>query len=266
MKAADCLRSVSVKAQKSLNIAARSLLYFQEMKKGLGVGLLAVMAYALLHVLHIGRVLPVDPSPRARLPAEADFRANDRDWTHVNDFWCGVSGLYTMTSSAITKTSLEGGPILLLPLDPLETETPLATVEDKNPEFLSWRASPLNSWRTFRSVSPGGTREYTDRLREIHPSFVVLERSLGQERWNVKIFSTTTRVLPLEQARLEGDSTLRIGSREISCYCELRGPAGSWEKTWHSLQVPGGWVMTQRQVPGIGVRVEESVVDYASGD
>jgi hypothetical protein len=29
--------------------------------------------------------------------AEADFRANDRDWNHVNDFWVGdVAGLYTM--------------------------------------------------------------------------------------------------------------------------------------------------------------------------
>src|SRR5688572_17757552 len=35
--------------------------------------------------------------------AEADFRANDRDWNHVNDFWTGnVSGLYTMTSAALT--------------------------------------------------------------------------------------------------------------------------------------------------------------------
>ena len=34
--------------------------------------------------------------------AEADFRANDRDWNHVNDFWtANVAGLYTMTSSAI---------------------------------------------------------------------------------------------------------------------------------------------------------------------
>ena len=33
--------------------------------------------------------------------AEADFRANDRDWNHVNDFWTGdVKGLYTMTSAA----------------------------------------------------------------------------------------------------------------------------------------------------------------------
>jgi type IV pilus assembly protein PilA len=35
--------------------------------------------------------------------AEADFRANDRDWNHVNDFWtANVSGLYTMTSAAVS--------------------------------------------------------------------------------------------------------------------------------------------------------------------
>jgi len=34
--------------------------------------------------------------------AQADFRANDRDWNHVNDFWAGdVKGLYTMTSAAV---------------------------------------------------------------------------------------------------------------------------------------------------------------------
>ena len=34
--------------------------------------------------------------------AEADFRANDRDWNHVNDFWTAdVKGLYTMTSCAV---------------------------------------------------------------------------------------------------------------------------------------------------------------------
>ena len=35
--------------------------------------------------------------------AEADFRANDRDWNHVNDFWTGdIKGLYTMTSAAVS--------------------------------------------------------------------------------------------------------------------------------------------------------------------
>jgi hypothetical protein len=33
---------------------------------------------------------------------EADFRANDRDWNHVNDFWTAdVKGLYTLTSGAV---------------------------------------------------------------------------------------------------------------------------------------------------------------------
>jgi prepilin-type N-terminal cleavage/methylation domain-containing protein len=33
--------------------------------------------------------------------AEADFRSNDRDWNHVNDFWTAdVAGLYVMTSAA----------------------------------------------------------------------------------------------------------------------------------------------------------------------
>jgi len=35
--------------------------------------------------------------------AEADFRANDRDWNHVNDFWTfDIRGLYTLTSAAIS--------------------------------------------------------------------------------------------------------------------------------------------------------------------
>jgi prepilin-type N-terminal cleavage/methylation domain-containing protein len=34
--------------------------------------------------------------------AEADFRANDRDWNHVNDFWTyDLRGLYTLTSAAM---------------------------------------------------------------------------------------------------------------------------------------------------------------------
>src|SRR5262245_61504249 len=32
--------------------------------------------------------------------SEADFRANDRDWCHVNDLWTiDVAGLYTMTGA-----------------------------------------------------------------------------------------------------------------------------------------------------------------------
>jgi type II secretory pathway pseudopilin PulG len=51
--------------------------------------------------------------------AEADFRANDRDWNHVNDFWTGdVKGLYTMTSAAEkgAGTSPKDPPIKLIEL------------------------------------------------------------------------------------------------------------------------------------------------------
>src|SRR5438034_2346623 len=38
--------------------------------------------------------------------AEADFRANDRDWNHVNDFWTfNVCGLYSMTSAAVASSA-----------------------------------------------------------------------------------------------------------------------------------------------------------------
>jgi hypothetical protein len=39
--------------------------------------------------------------------AEADFRANDRDGNHVNDYWTGdVKGLYTMTSASMPGANL----------------------------------------------------------------------------------------------------------------------------------------------------------------
>ena len=42
--------------------------------------------------------------------AEADFRANDRDWNHVNDFWTyNVAGLYTMTSCAVATSAGAAG-------------------------------------------------------------------------------------------------------------------------------------------------------------
>ena len=39
--------------------------------------------------------------------AEVDFRGNDRDWNHVNDFWTSnVAGLYTMTSAQVGNSFL----------------------------------------------------------------------------------------------------------------------------------------------------------------
>jgi hypothetical protein len=70
--------------------------------------LLAAAVAVAYGCLIVYAILPQPLSARPQpvsFPAESDFRANDRDWNHVNDFWCGVSGLYTMTSVQIT-----GGP------------------------------------------------------------------------------------------------------------------------------------------------------------
>ena len=46
---------------------------------------------------------------RTMSTAEADYRSNDRDWNHVNDFWTGdVSGLYHV------KPAPEGNPEIRL--------------------------------------------------------------------------------------------------------------------------------------------------------
>src|SRR6188508_3146890 len=52
--------------------------------------------------------------------AEADFRANDRDWNHVNDFWTGdVKGLYTMTSADVRGAGISPNdpPIKLIEME-----------------------------------------------------------------------------------------------------------------------------------------------------
>jgi len=47
---------------------------------------------------------------RSLSSAEADFRANDRDWNHVNDFWTGnVQQLYDMTSATVKTPSDPNG-------------------------------------------------------------------------------------------------------------------------------------------------------------
>jgi hypothetical protein len=64
--------------------------------------------------------------------AEADFRANDRDWNHVNDFWTkDVEGLYTIIPA-------EGGkePIKLIELSvALADSDPVRPVYPEAPEY-----------------------------------------------------------------------------------------------------------------------------------
>jgi Tfp pilus assembly protein PilV len=70
--------------------------------------LLAIAAIFIPGLLSSGRVSNERyawTSLKTLTSAEADFRANDRDWNHVNDFWTAdVKGLYTMTSAAVPGT------------------------------------------------------------------------------------------------------------------------------------------------------------------
>jgi prepilin-type N-terminal cleavage/methylation domain-containing protein len=60
--------------------------------------------------------------------AEADFRANDRDWNRVNDFWTGdVKGLYTMTPAKVRGAS---GTPSDSPIRLIELSVAAADVED----------------------------------------------------------------------------------------------------------------------------------------
>lgn len=60
--------------------------------------------------------------------AEADFRANDRDWCSVNDFWTGdVVGLYTLTSAAVSGEGSAKDPSILL------IELSVAAVDEETP-------------------------------------------------------------------------------------------------------------------------------------
>jgi prepilin-type N-terminal cleavage/methylation domain-containing protein len=72
--------------------------------------------------------------------AEADFRANDRDWNHVNDFWTyNVAGLYTMTSAAVVgakANSTTDPSIKLIELSVASADCDPATATGATSEYL----------------------------------------------------------------------------------------------------------------------------------
>jgi prepilin-type N-terminal cleavage/methylation domain-containing protein len=105
--------------------------------------------------------------------AEADFRANDRDWNHVNDFWTGdVKGLYTMTSAAVAGAG--GGttdpPIKLIELSIASADGDPALVaaggENMNLTNFALSASKAGYWyqALITDMSLGSTTEATYKL------------------------------------------------------------------------------------------------------
>lgn len=61
----------------------------------------------------------VERAIKSLASAEADFRANDRDWNHINDFWTGdVAGLFY-----VRPNNGEGGPeVALIPRELAEAD------------------------------------------------------------------------------------------------------------------------------------------------
>jgi type II secretory pathway pseudopilin PulG len=71
------------------------------------IAIIALIAFVFLPPFLVSRYHNYERNSSTSLKtlasAEADFRANDRDWNHVNDFWTAdVKGLYTLTSTAVT--------------------------------------------------------------------------------------------------------------------------------------------------------------------
>lgn len=140
------------------------------------------------------------------------------------------------------------------------------TVEEDNPEFHSWESWSLNSWRKFKVISLTGIREYADRLLGLNPHFALLERTLGEDKWTVKVFARLTSTVGVEQDRLHGDEQLQIGTEQIVCHWVRKGTGGTLEKIWYTPKVPGGWAMKHRQGPGIESLEKEIIFEYGSGD
>jgi hypothetical protein len=66
---------------------------------GIGLVVSAIAIPGLMSSQRASNERTASTDLRTLTSANADFRANDRDWNHVNDFWTGdVSGLYFVKS------------------------------------------------------------------------------------------------------------------------------------------------------------------------
>jgi type II secretory pathway pseudopilin PulG len=104
--------------------------------------------------------------------AEADFRANDRDWNHVNDYWTGdVKGLYTMTAAAVrgnAGTTTTDPSIKLIELSVASADADGETVPagGENAPLASFAVPSAKSGYWFaamdfdRSVGPGTPKSH----------------------------------------------------------------------------------------------------------
>ena len=68
------------------------------------------IAFVLGFALSLGMATSQELPPRPSLPysavGEVDFRACDRDWNHVNDFWTpNIEDLYRLSEAAGSEES-----------------------------------------------------------------------------------------------------------------------------------------------------------------
>jgi prepilin-type N-terminal cleavage/methylation domain-containing protein len=104
--------------------------------------------------------------------AEADFRANDRDWNHVNDFWTAdVKGLYTMTSAAVSgAVNSTTDPIIkLIELSVASADADSATFTNgENADLSSFAVSSAKAGYWYQALITdnafAGTSEATYKL------------------------------------------------------------------------------------------------------
>jgi prepilin-type N-terminal cleavage/methylation domain-containing protein len=106
--------------------------------------------------------------------AEADFRANDRDWNHVNDFWTGdIKGLYTMTSAAVagnTANSTTDPSIKLIELSvaSADTDSTLTTAGGENITLGSFAVFSAKAGYWYQALvtdmTMSGTAEMTYKV------------------------------------------------------------------------------------------------------
>jgi prepilin-type N-terminal cleavage/methylation domain-containing protein len=105
--------------------------------------------------------------------AEADFRSNDRDWNHVNDFWtANVSGLYTMTSAAISgSTGAQTDPpikLIELSVASADTDSAISSAGGENSLLTNYAVPSAKAGYWYMALqldnTLSGTAESTYRI------------------------------------------------------------------------------------------------------
>jgi len=136
-------------------------------------------------------------------------------------------------------------------------------IEVANPEYSEWKRFPVNSSRTFQGESGSRVIHFTDRLLEVAPSVIILERTSAGQSWRVRVFPhfTSSKAVAVQ----EGEEELTIGRERLLCHWVRTGSREVWEKTWYSSSIPGGWAKRERAAPGASTQEVDTVLEFSPG-